>query len=151
MSQSFAPIYLHIVFSTKNRIPFLQDKELRRRVHHYLEETLRGFKCHPFRVGGVEDHVHIACQLSRQRTVSALVRDLKRRSSRWIKAKGFETTSFFWQTGYGAFSISPGHLKPLLIYISSQEVHHRQESFQDEVRRLLRTYDVEYDERRLWD
>ena len=98
-------------------------------------------------VGGVEDHVHILCSLGRQATVADLVRELKRDSSKWIKSKGHQYAGFHWQNGYGAFSVSPSHVWSLQRYIANQEEHHRQESFQDEFRRLLTKYGVAYDER----
>jgi putative transposase len=100
---------------------------------------------------GVEDHVHILCRLSKTRSVSELVRELKRESSKWLKTKGPELADFHWQDGYGAFSISPGHVGKLKEYIATQEEHHRKESFQDEFRRILRLYEIEWDERYVWD
>ena len=98
-------------------------------------------------VGGVEDHVHILCRLSRTSSIAELVRELKRESSKWIKTKDEALWDFHWQDGYGAFSISPSHVEELRTYIANQEMHHRQESFQDEFRRILKKYGVEYDER----
>src|SRR5579863_3888920 len=102
-------------------------------------------------VGGVEDHVHIACQLSKTMDVSSLIKALKQSSSIWAKAEFPDLSAFYWQNGYGAFSISPSHLPGLKRYIESQEEHHRRESFQDEFRRLLKKYAVDYDERYVWD
>jgi putative transposase len=80
-----------------------------------------------------------------------LIRELKRESSKWIKQKDPRLRTFQWQEGYGAFSVSPSHVKRLRAYIANQEAHHRKESFQDEFRRILQKYDVEYDERYVWD
>ena len=102
-------------------------------------------------VGGVEEHVHILCRLGKSLTVAHLIRELKRESSKWIKSQGPNLAPFYWQNGYGAFSVSPAHVEPLRTYIATQEEHQRQETFQDEFRRLLALYQVAYDERYDWD
>jgi len=151
MPQSLAQIYVHIVFSTKHRQPFLTDKKLRDECHAYLAGTCKRRGSTSIIVGGVADHVHILCTLSREESVSVLVRELKRESSKSLKEKSPALRNFYWQAGYGAFSVSPAHVAVLKQYIRNQEEHHRQESFQDEFRRLLRKYGVEYDERYVWD
>ena len=151
MPQSLAKVYLHIVFSTKNRLPFLDDRVLRRETHAYLASTCRKVGSPSLIVGGVEDHVHISCFMSRTLTMAQLVAELKRESSKWIKTKSSDLASFAWQNGYGVFSISPSHVGDLRAYIENQESHHRNETFQDELRRYLRKYEIDYDERYVWD
>jgi REP element-mobilizing transposase RayT len=151
MPQSLSQIYVHVVFSTKNRAAFLQDKTIREKIHAYLAGTCHNLESPSLIVGGVADHVHILCRLSKNLPVAQLVRELKRESSKWIKGQRSDLASFYWQNGYGAFSISPAHVPVLKEYIAQQEEHHRQESFQDEFRRLLRKYDIAYDERYVWD
>src|SRR5262245_20847181 len=146
MPQSLAQIYLHLVFSTKDRQPFLNEKVLREEVHKFLGGTCNQLDCPVLRVGGVEDHVHIPCRFGRTISVADLIKELKRVSSQWIKTNGPALTDFHWQNGYGAFSVSPSHINALLEYIANQETHHRLESFQDEFRRLLRKYGIEWDE-----
>lgn len=143
MPHSLAEIYLHIVFATKGRFPFLRDPDLRAATHAYLAGACTNLGCPALRIGGVEDHVHIACRLSRSMSVADLVRELKRQSSKWLKARDPSLEGFQWQGGYGAFSISPSHLPALLRYIENQEQHHAKESFPGEIRRLLRKYGVE--------
>ena len=150
MPQSLTQIYLHIVFSTKNRRPDMAQP-IQEQVHAYLAGACNGLDSLPIKVGGVEDHVHILCRLSKNIAVSELLRDLKRESSKWIKTTSPELNSFHWQNGYGAFSISPSHVDELCRYISNQSIHHQQESFQDEFRRLCRKYGLEIDERYVWD
>lgn len=151
MAQSFAPVYLHIIFSTKERKKYLQNKSLRDELHRYLGGTCRNLDSPPLVVGGTEDHVHILCRLSRACSISKLLRELKRESSKWIKTKDKQLSDFHWQDGYGAFSISPSHVRALKIYIANQERHHEKESFQDELRRVLKKYGVDYEERYAWD
>lgn len=151
MPQSLAQIYIHIVFSTKGRAPFLKDKPIRDDLHSYLGGASNELGCPVIRIGGVEDHVHVLCRFGREIAVSSLVKELKRESSKWLKAQGPSLADFYWQGGYGAFSISPGHVEILREYIANQEEHHRHETFHDEFRRLLTKYGVEWDERYVWD
>jgi len=151
MPQSLAQIYLHIVFSTKERRPFLQGTSIRDEMHNYLGGICNNVGCPILRVGGVADHVHLLCRFGRTITVADLVQELKRESSKWAKTKSDSLRDFHWQNGYGAFSISPGHVEPVRSYIANQEEHHRIVTFQDEFRRLLAKYGLECDERYVWD
>ena len=151
MPQSLAQIYLHIVCSTKGRTPFLKDRGLREKTHAYLAGICKNLGSPSLRVGGTEDHVHIACRFSRKHSIAELLKKLKEKSSKWIKERESSLSGFYWQAGYGAFSVSPSHVPALLEYIANQEEHHRKESFQDEFRRILEKYGVEYDERYVWD
>jgi putative transposase len=151
MSQSLAQIYLHIVFSTKERMPLLADQSIHEEMQSILGGGCNKLECPVLRVGGVEDHVHILCRLGRTIAVADLVKELKRESSLWVKSKWPALAGFHWQKGYGAFSISPKHVEPLRGYIDNQEAHHRKESFQDEFRRLLVKYGLDWDERYVWD
>jgi REP element-mobilizing transposase RayT len=151
MPQSLSQIYLHLVYSTKDRYPWLKSKQLQADVHAYLSATLNGMDCPCLKAGGIADHVHILCRLSRTITVANLVRDIKKASSSMLNDRGGDLRGFHWQNGYGAFSISPSHVPGLTRYIADQEAHHRKESFQDEFRRLLRKYGIKFDERYVWD
>ena len=151
MPQSLAQIYLHIVFSTKDRRPFLHDRAIREEMHAFLGGECKKLDCPVLRVGGTADHVHIVCRLGRTISVAELVKELKRESSQWVKTRDASLADFYWQAGYGAFSVSPSHVEILREYIANQEEHHRTESFQDEFRRLLTKYGIEWDERYVWD
>lgn len=151
MSQSLAQMYIHAVFSTKERRPILQDADVRSRLHQYIGGTCRSVDCPSLIIGGVEDHVHILFRLGRSVDVATFIREVKRESSKWIKESFRALSAFSWQAGYGAFSVSPSHIEPLKKYIAGQAEHHLRESFQDELRRLLRKYSVEWDERYVWD
>jgi putative transposase len=151
MPQSLSQIYLHIVFSTKNRTMYLQDKHLRAKTHAYLAGICQNLESPALIVGGVADHAHVLCRFSKNIAVAAFLRELKRDSSKWIKAECDPLRDFHWQAGYGAFSISPSHIEALKQYIANQEQHHRSETFQDEFRRLCREYGVPIDERYVWD
>jgi putative transposase len=151
MSQSLARICVHLVFSTKQRQPFLTDRQVRMELHAVLGELCNQLSSPVITVGGVEDHVHIACFLGRTRSVSDLIKELKRESTLWIKNRVPALSMFEWQTGYAAFSISVQHINGLVEYIRHQEQHHRTESFQTELKRVLDKSQMEYDERFLWD
>jgi REP element-mobilizing transposase RayT len=151
MPQSLVQIYVHIVFSTKERRPFLESKTLRDRLHRYLGGTCKGLNSPALTVGGVEDHVHALCRLGSTVSVATLIRDLKKESSKWIKDHGPGLRGFHWQRGYGAFSVSPSHVTALKAYIANQEEHHKHETFKDEFRRLCKKYNVPMDERYVWD
>ena len=151
MPQSLSRLIVHIIFSTKGRQPFLADQSLRTEMHAVLGALCSKLDSPVIRVGGVADHVHIACHLGRTRAISDLIKEIKRESSKWIKARRRPVPGFEWQSGYAAFSISPTHVDRLVEYINHQEEHHRKESFQDELRRILTNYQLEWDERYLWD
>ena len=148
MPQSLSRILVHLIFSTKDRTPFL-TAEIRPALHAYLATVARNAGCDCYRVGGVEDHVHLALNLSRTLTVATLVEDLKTSSSKLLKTHS-TLNNFAWQRGYGAFSISPTNLDAVTTYIDNQEDHHRTQTFQDEHRALLTKYGIEFDERYLW-
>ena len=151
MSQSLVQIYVHLVFSTKNRKPFLRDCEIRCQMHAYLAGTCKNLGSPTLIVGGVEDHMHILCRLGKTIDIAKLIREIKRESSKWAKTRNTSLANFHWQSGYGAFSISPSHIDGLKEYIADQEEHHKMESFQDEFRRLCEKYGLEIDERYVWD
>jgi len=151
MSQSLSSVYLHIVFSTKDRFPFLADVGIRREAHALLGGIAKKFECPPLLVGGVGDHVHILLGLGRKVSQADLVKELKRGSSIWIKERFPEMQKFGWQAGYGVFSVSPSKLESVQRYIEKQEEHHRRKSFQDEFRSLLVKHGLSFDERYLWD
>ena len=149
MGQSLSQIYVHLVWSTKNRQPFLRAKEQRARVFAYIVGICRQLKSPALKIGGVADHVHLLCRLNKTLDVSNLVREIKSDSSQWIKTD-VRVPGFYWQSGYGAFSISPQHVEGLKAYISNQEAHHKKVTFKDEFRRLCRIYEAELDERYSW-
>lgn len=151
MPQSLVKIYVHLVFSTKNRRAFLRDVAFRERTHRYLAGICENLDAPAIAVGGVEDHVHLLIRLGKTIDVASLVRDLKRDSTKWIKVEEPTLRDFHWQQGYGAFSISPSHVDALVKYIAEQVEHHRLESFQDEFRRLCDKYGMQIDEQYAWD
>jgi putative transposase len=150
MPQSLALVIVHIIFSSKERRPFLSE-DIRPRIHAYLATVARDHDCECFCVGGVADHVHLAVRLSRTITIAQLVEKLKTSSSAWVKRQPPKLDSFAWQNGYAAFSVSPGNLDALRKYIETQAEHHKRRDFREEIQALFRQYGVEFDERYVWD
>ena len=150
MPQSLSAVYIHLVFSTKNRHPFLHDGSLRNDLHSFLGGTSKTLECPPILVGGVEDHVHLVARFGRTITQAEWVKELKRVSNLWLKEEA-KLADFEWQAGYADFSVSQSNLEQVKTYIGNQESHHRKLSFQDEVRALLMKHKVEWDERYIWE
>ena len=150
MAQSLSKIIVHIVFSTKDRVPHI-FQDIQPELFAYLASISRekGWEC--YRVGGVADHVHLAVRQPRTGAISDFIGILKKSSTNWLKRKGRQFGTFRRQHGYGAFSVAPSQLIDLIQYINRQAEHHKQVSFQDEYRRILDKYDIEYDERYVWD
>lgn len=151
MPQSLARIIVHLVFSTKNRVPFLNDAQVRRDLEGYLAGTLRNLKSPAIIVGCVEDHVHLLYVQSKNIALTKLVEEIKTSSSKWVKSKSPLLREFYWQNGYGAFSVSESDVASVRDYVANQDEHHRSRTFQEELRALLVAHGVEFDERYVWD
>jgi putative transposase len=150
MSQSLSRILVHIIFSTKDRFPFLIDSEVCKRMQAYLAGAFSELESPAIEVGGMGDHVHILCLLSRNYSVSEILKKAKANSSSWAKVQGGRLQKFSWQSGYGAFSIDPLQIDSVKKYIRGQEEHHRTRTFHEEYLEILRQYQMDYDERYLW-
>ena len=131
--------------------PFLRDQPLREELHRYLGGILTHLDCQSIIIGGVEDHVHILSTLSCTCAAAEMVKEVKRGSSLWIKTKSPGLHDFAWQSGYGIFSIGNSQVETVRKYIAGQDEHHRKVSFQDELRKFLKRYEVAFDERHVWD
>ena len=141
MPQSLAKILLHIVFATKYRVHSIPDLVLPS-LHAYIAEQCRRMGAEAYRVGGTGNHIHVACSLPRTITVARLLEEIKKASSKWMKAR---VGGFQWQDGYGVFSISTSHIRALISYIEMQEDHHRRHSFEDEVKGVCIKNNIPYD------
>lgn len=150
MGQSLVKNYVHIVFSTKHRQPLIHPS-IESELYSYLGGTCNNLGCQAIKVGGYLDHVHIICMLSKKIALMTLMEKLKSNSSKWIKSKGPDYENFYWQNGYGAFSVRPAETNKVIEYITNQHEHHSKKSFQEKYRKLLNSYDVKYDERYVWD
>ncbi len=150
MGQSLVKNYIHIVFSTKLRVPIIHQPH-ENELHSYLGGICKNLECHPIKIGGYTDHVHILCMLSKKIALMKLIEEVKSHSSKWMKLKDGSLNKFYWQDGYGAFSVNPSKVDEVTAYIANQHEHHKKVTFQDEYRAFLKEYSVEYDEKYVWE
>ncbi len=143
-------IYVHVVFSTKSRERVLLS-DLASNLHDYMGGILRDLGCASIEINTEPDHAHVLFVLSRTKQLSEVIGELKRGSGVWLQAQRLELRRFHWQNGYGAFSVSQSGIEEVREYIPNQHEHHRKLSFQDEPRVKLRKYQIEFDERYVWD
>jgi REP element-mobilizing transposase RayT len=150
MGQSLVKNYIHIVFSTKHRIPLIHPP-VEAELHRYLGGICNKLACPVLKVGGYTDHIHLLIMLSKKLALMKVLEELKSHSSKWIKTKGLAYETFYWQDGYGAFSVNPSGVDTVIKYIENQHDHHGTKSFQEEYRAFLKKYKVDYDEKYVWD
>ena len=152
MSQSLAKVIVHIIYSTKNREPWLRDSDLRSELHAYIATILKNEVDSPaILIDGVEDHMHILCQLSRKFAIMNVLKTSKTETSKWIKKQDPALKRFQWQSGYGIFSVSESNVDQVKRYIANQEEHHKKMTFKDEFREICRRHGIGIDERYVWD
>jgi putative transposase len=150
MPQSLAKNLIHLVFSTKNREPVLTES-VRVPLCAYVSGVLRDLNSPAIAINAWRDHVHILFTLSKNHSLSHVIMEVKRATSKWIKTQGTAFATFHWQNGYGAFSIGQSGVEEVKTYIGNQAKHHRVKTFEEEFRSLLKRYQVEFDELYLWD
>jgi putative transposase len=153
MPQSLSKNTIHLVYSTKNRYPFITDT-IRTELHAYIATVLKTIKSPALIINSVDDHIHILFTLHPTITLSKAIEEIKKSSSKWIKTKSDISpmlSKFSWQSGYGAFSVSESNLDQVRTYIKNQQEHHRTKTFQEELRIILTKHNIPYDERYLWD
>ena len=150
MPQSFAAVFVHAVFSTKNREALILDG-WREELFSVLGGVTNNLGCRSMIVGGVADHVHLLFGLSRTITIANAIMEIKKSSSAWVNQKYPSAMPFHWQSGYGTFSVSESRLDVVKTYIRNQEAHHKTQTFQDEFREWLQRYGETWDERYVWD
>ena len=149
MAQSLFKIITHIVFSTKNHEPLLHH-DILPELYCYITKIITKHNCSCYQIGGVSNHIHLACTLPKNILVSDLVKEIKASTSLWLKTQNQRLGNFYWQRGYGAFSVSPSHLQGLCKYIATQHKHHQGIDFQSEYLMLLKKYSMNYTEKYLW-
>lgn len=149
MPQSLARLHLHLIFSTKNREPFISD-DIRKDLHAYMAKVLQNRRCPSLIINSMNDHVHLLFDLARTVTVSQAVEEVKKASSKWIKNQNPRFANFAWQAGYGIFAVSESNVADVRAYIANQAKHHQKKTFQDEYRAFLTRHAVTFDERYVW-
>lgn len=148
MSQSYVQFYTHIVFHTKNNLPLVKPG-IESELYSYLGGILKNYKSNPIQIGGTSDHIHILCTLPKTMSIADLVEEIKKSSSKWIKTKGLEYQNFYWQDGYGGFSVSSSGVESVRKYILTQKEHHKNVSWIDEYKKLLDAYGINYEDKYL--
>lgn len=150
MPQSLSKVYVHLVFSTKHQMEII-DPHIEQELYPYMSKICRECDSPCLTINSVPNHIHLLILLSRKVTISQVVEKIKKTSSKWIKTKGSKYQHFYWQNGYGAFSISQSHINIVKKYIANQKIHHQKTNFKDEYRKLLNKFEIEFDEKYVWD
>ena len=150
MPQSLFKFLVHIVFSTKNRADLITP-EIENDLFGYIHGIVENNGAKLIIANGTANHIHLLVSLPRKIDVSELIGDIKRDSSGWIKKQDAKFAQFYWQKGYGAFSIGQSQVETVVNYIKKQKEHHQERDFKDEYRALLKKYEIDYDERFVWD
>ena len=145
MTQSFSKLYIHATFHVKYNSVLLRKQDFAD-LYAYIGQVLKSLDCVPIQIGGVENHIHILCVMSKNIALAKLMEEVKRNSSRWIKTKDDYYKDFAWQGGYGCFSVSQSVVDRTRRYIQNQEQHHHGMTFEEEYLAFLKEYDVDYDE-----
>jgi putative transposase len=149
MGQSLSKIYMHFVFHTKNN-KYQIRKEDKESLFAYMGSILNENDSSPIKINGDKEHVHILCIMSKNITAAKLMEGVKRHSSRWIKTLHGTYRNFAWQNGYSGFSVSPSLVEKNIQYITNQEEHHKKMSYKEELIAFLKEYDIEYNEKYLF-
>lgn len=151
MSQSISVQYTHATFSTKGRNPWIND-QIRDDLHAYMASILKNLDSPALIINSMADHIHLLYRFSKTITVADVMEEIKKSSSKWVKTQPHGNPSFYWQRGYGAFSLSGSHLDVVTRYIANQQEHHKKMTYREEVERLMKKYNVrEYDPEYYWD
>ena len=150
MPQSLAKILIHLTFSTKHHQPLI-DIELEQQLFPYMAKIFRECDSPSLAINGTKDHIHVLFLLSKKIALCDVIEEVKKNSSKWAKTKGMRYSKFYWQNGYGAFSIGQSNVDAVKKYIAQQKMHHERKSFKEEFSQLLKKYDIEYDEQYVWD
>lgn len=150
MPQSLVKNYVHIIFSTKHRNDFI-DEKIETELFAYISTLCKDLESPALQIGGTDNHIHILCLLSRKIALMKFVQEIKAVSSKWIKTKGRKYEDFFWQEGYGAFSVNPNNIFAVTEYIKNQREHHKEFDFKSEMINYYKKYKIDYDEKYIWD
>ena len=150
MSQSLSSVFLHVIFSTKKRAPIISPN-FEKKLYAYIAGICRNLGSKAYRIGGTENHIHIACTLPRTVSISQFIATIKGRSSSWLRDKTPWSYKFEWQAGYAVFSVGQSNLRALTSYIAKQREHHKSQSFKNELLLFCRRYGVKYNKDYIWD
>lgn len=150
MPQSLTKFLMHLIFSTKKRNNYL-DNLICDELYPYISKIMQNMDCHVISIGGTQNHIHILCKLPKSFDITKMIQKIKTSSSAWIKSKDHKYKDFYWQNGYGAFSVSPSLENIVEKYIVNQIEHHRVRTFEEELKLFLKKSNIHYDENYLLD
>jgi putative transposase len=150
MPQSLVRNLIHVCFSTKNRVDLIMP-EIERDLFSYMHGIVENNNSKLILANGTANHVHLLISIGKTLSISELIGDIKRDSSSWVKTQDRKFSQFYWQEGYGAFSVGQTEDERVIKYIANQKEHHQQKDYKTEFRGFLRKYKIEYDERYVWD
>ncbi len=150
MANTFTSLHYHVVFSTKNREPWIH-RDHEERIWAYLGGIANENEVKPLMIGGIENHVHLLLGIPPTLAVSKTVQLIKGGSSKWIKGTFAKLRAFAWQDGYGAFTVNKSSMPEVADYVRDQRAHHRVKTFEEEFRALLQRQEIQCDERYLFD
>ena len=145
MPNTYTQLHIQYIFAVKYRAALIHNT-WKLRLHEYMAGIFRSNEHKVLQLNSMPDHMHALIGMRPYQSVSALIQNVKTASSKWIKDNRFCVSPFAWQEGYGAFSYAKSDVQDVIRYIQNQEVHHKKETFLDEYRRLLRSFEIEYDE-----
>lgn len=155
MAQSLSNVLLHLVYSTKNRTNYLKDENLQKELYSYTSTALKTLDCKSIMIGGTSNHIHVLFAMTRTKSISDVIKHIKKETSKWMKTKSLNygniLSEFSWQAGYGIFSVSASQKENVVNYIKGQKEHHFKMSFKDELIAFYKKNNIEYDERYIWE
>ncbi len=146
MANTYSQLYVHIIFSVKNREPLIKES-FRNELFSYIGGIIKNKNQKPLAINGTENHIHILVGVKPDISLSDLVREIKSNSSKFINEQKYLRTKFNWQEGFGAFSYSHSQLTTVIKYINNQLEHHKKRTFADEYKEFLKKFNIEYDEK----
>lgn len=146
MPNTYTQIHIQFVFAVKYRRALIAP-EWKERLHQYITGIFHHNNHKMLQINSMPDHIHILVGFRSSQSISSMIQNVKSESSKWIQSQNLCDSKFTWQEGFGAFSYSKSHVPRVIRYIQNQEKHHRKVTFLDEYRKLLKVFEVEYDER----
>jgi len=150
MPQSYTCLHYHLVFSTKNRVPTITP-DIQPRLWEYIGGIVRDLNGTPLQIGGIADHIHMLVTLRQDLALKDVLRKIKAGSSGWVHETFPAVGELWWQSGYGAFTVSHSAIDAVKTYIANQAEHHANRTFQDEFRGMLAKHEIPFDEKYIWD
>jgi REP element-mobilizing transposase RayT len=146
MPNTYTQLHIQFIFAVKYRQALI-GKEWKENLHRYMTGIFQENQHKMLQINSMPDHIHIFIGMRPHQSISSLIQNVKTESSKWVKAQNMCAVPFAWQEGYGAFSYSKNQAPDVIKYIMNQEKHHQKETFLDEYKSHLNAFEIEWDER----